>query len=244
MEELMSVTRNIMASALFSMPYLGYQPVDVSNGEPAISAANITKQTILGPPFKWSFNRGQIHVEMDVTANDWGQDYLIDTVTDFGFLEQIWLTDPQTGEKKEIEVRRALAEDNTVKRPGSAAVQDDSEDGIIIRLNARPDAPYTIDAFYQRAAVPMTSLANTWGPIPDHKSYIYDWGFLGFVSLLTKDARAPIFLGKFTSHLLSEQDGLTALQRNIFLGNWLDLLTQQGRETMTAQQGAQARGNA
>jgi hypothetical protein len=64
------------------------------------------------------------------------------------------------------------------------------------------------------------------------------------VSLLTKDARAPIFLGKFVSHLLGEQDGLTALQRNIFLGNWLDLLTQQGRETMAAQQGAQARGNA
>ena len=240
----MSVTRNLMSSALFAMPYLGYQPVDVSNGEPALSAANMTKQTILGPPFKWAFNRGKIHVALDDTATEWGQDYLVAGVTDFGFLEQIWLTDPQNGDKKEIEVRKALAEDSTIKRPGSAAVQGDDEYGVTLRLNACPDAPYTIDAFYQRASLQMTSLASTWNPIPDHKSYIFDWGFLGFMSLLTKDARAPIFLGKFTSHLLGEQDGLTALQRNIFLGNWVDLLTQQGRETMAAQQGAQARGNA
>jgi len=240
----MSVTRNIQSSALFSLPYLNYQPVDVSNDEPALSAANITKQTILGPPFRWAFNRASIHLALDTNATAWGQDYLIPSVKDYGFLEQIWLTDPETGDKKEIEVRKSLAEDSTMKRPGSAAVQDDNEDGITIRLNSRPDAPYIIDAFYQRAAVTMTSLASTWGPLPDHKSYIYDWGFLGFVSLLTKDARAPIFLSKFTSHLLGEQDGLTALQRNIFLGNWLDLLTQQGRETMAAQQGAQARGNA
>jgi hypothetical protein len=239
----MSVTRNIMSSALWSMPYLFYQPVDVSNAEPALNAANIVKQTILGPPFKWSFNRGLIHVEIDPTTTDWGQDYLLN-LPDYGFLEQVWLTDPTTGDKKEIEVRKALAEDNTVKRPGSAAVQDDNEDGILLRLNSRPDAPYIIDAFYQRAAIQMTSLASQWGPIPDHKGYIYDWGFLAIISLLTKDARAPIFMGKFTSHLLGEQDGLTALQRNIFLGNWLDLLTQQGRETMAAQQGAQARGNA
>jgi len=241
----MSVTRNIQSSALFSLPYLNYQPVDVSNDEPALSAANITKQTILGPPFRWAFNRASIHLALDTSVTSWGQDYLIPSVTDYGFLEQIWLTDPETGDKKEIEVRKSLAEDSTIKRPGSAAVQqDDNENGITIRLNSKPDAPYVIDAFYQRAAVTMTSLASTWGPLPDHKSYIYDWGFLGFVSLLTKDARAPIFLSKFTSHLLGEQDGLTALQRNIFLGNWLDLLTQQGRETMAAQQGAQARGNA
>jgi hypothetical protein len=240
----MGVTRNIMSSALWSMPFLNYQPADISNGEPALSAANIVKQTILGPPFKWNFNRGQIHLELDPTVTDWGQDYLVDTVHDYGFLEQVWLTDPETGENKEIEVRKALAEDATIKRPGSASVQTDDEDGIVIRLNARPDAPYIIDAFYQRSAVLMTSMASTWGPLPDHKSYIYDWGFLGIVSLLTKDARAPIFLSKFTSHLLGEQDGLTALQRNIFLGNWLDVLTQQGRESMAAQQGAQARGNA
>jgi hypothetical protein len=237
----MSTTRNVQASALFCMPFLGYQPVNVSNGEPAITAANITKQTMAGAPFKWIYNRKAFSIELDETLEEWGQDYLI-SLPDYGFLEQVWLTDPDGG-VKEIKVRNSLAAESAIKRPSSASMQLTDEDGYAtLRLNAKPDLAYTIDAFYQRSVVTMTSMASTWAPFPDHLSYIYDWGFLGFVSLLTKDARAPIFLSKFASHLLGAQDGLTALERNIFLGNFLDLINQQGREQLATQQGAQARG--
>jgi hypothetical protein len=241
----MSVTRNVMSSALFSMPFLNYQPVNISNGEPAITAANLTKQTMLGAPFKWPWNRGELHIELDPNATAWEQDYLFE-LDDFAFLERIWLTDPTTGKVNEItNIAQSLAAESAVKRPSSAAMQLVDDDGFVsLRLNTLPDLAYLIDGHYQRAPVLMTSLANQWKPIPDHLSYIYDWGFLGFVSLLTKDARAPIFLGKFTSHLLGAQDGLTALQRNIFLGNFLELMSQQGREQLNTQQGAQARGNA
>lgn len=240
----MSVTRNIQASALFSMPYIGYQPINVSNGEPAVTAANLTKQTILGAPFKWPWNRGSFHVELDTTETNWGQDYLF-TLTDFGFVEKVWLTDPSDGKVTEItNIANGLAAESAVKRPSSAAMNVQDADGdVTLRLNSLPDAPYIIDGFYQRAPILMSSLANLWSPIPDHLSYIYDWGFLGFVSLLTKDARAPIFLGKFASHLLGAQDGLTAMQRSIFLGNFLEVIGQTGREQIGIQQGAQARGN-
>jgi hypothetical protein len=240
---LMSVTRNILSSALFSMPFIGYQPVNISNSEPAVTAANITKQTILGPPFKWMWNRGTFHLDMDPTAASWGQDYLL-SLPNFHFVEKLWLTDP-TGKVIEIaNLVQSLAAESVRKRPSSATMNTiDDAGNAMLRLNTLPDVAYTVDGFYQRAPVLMTSLANSWSPIPDHLSYIYDWGFLGFVSLLTKDARAPIFLGKFASHLLSAQDGLTATQRNIFLGNFLDLLGQQGREQIGVQQGAQARGN-
>lgn len=225
------------------MPFIGYQPVNISNGEPAITAANLTKQVMLGAPFKWPFNRGEFDVQMDPTQTSWPQDYYLDTILDYGYMEQIWLTDPE-GNVKEIEVRKSLAGESTIKRPGSASIQLQDEDGIpTLRLNAMPDVAYNIDGFYQRAPALMSSLAGTWAPFPDNLSYIYDWGFLGFVSLLTKDARAPFFLGKFTSHLLGAQDGLTALQRNIFIGNFLDLASQQGREQLDTQQGAQAKGN-
>lgn len=233
----MSVTKNIQSSALFSMPFLGYQPVNVSHGEPAVSSANLTKQTILGPPFKWPFNRGTFSIT--VTPDD--QDYF-QTMTDFGFLEQAWLTDDKGG-VKEIEVRLSLSAESAVKRPSSVAAQLIETDGdVTFRLNTLPDQPYTLDGNYQKAPVLMSSLANTWGPIPDHLSYIYDWGFLSFVSLLTKDARFPIFGGRFTAHLLGAQEGLTALQRNIFLGNFLEVMAQTGRSQMTTQQGVQARG--
>lgn len=239
----MSVTRNILASSLFSMPFIGYQPVNISNGEPALTAANLTKQTILGPPFKWPWNRGTFHIELDPTETSWGQDYLL-TLPDFHFVEKLWLTDP-AGKVIEItNIASSLAAESAIKRPSSAAMNLQDEDGdVTLRLNAQPDVAYIIDGYYQQAAVMMTSLAATWGPIPDHLSYIYDWGFLGFCSLLTKDARAPIFLAKFASHLLGSQDGLTAQQRNIFLGDFLALIGQQQREGMATQQGAMGRAN-
>lgn len=225
------------------MPFLNYQPVNVSNGEPAVTAANLTKQTMLGAPFKWPWNRGNFHVGLDTTATDWQQDYIFE-LDDFAFVERVWLTDPNGKVNEITNIAQSLAAESAIKRPSSAAMQIMDDDGYVsLRLNTLPDVAYQIDGFYQRAPVLMTSLANGWKPIPDHLSYIFDWGFLGFVSLLTKDARAPIFLGKFTSHLLGAQDGLTALQRNIFIGNFLDLLNQQGREQLTTQQGAQARGN-
>jgi hypothetical protein len=233
----MSVTRNIQSSALFSMPFLGGQPVNVSHGEPAVNAANLTKQTMLGPPFKWNFNRGTFTLPVTPDA----QDYFL-TMTDFGFLEQAWLTD-EKGNVKEIEVRLGLAAESAIKRPSSVAAQIMETDGdVTFRLNTLPDQLYSLDCTYQRAPILMSSLANTWGPIPDNLGYIYDWGFLSFVSLLTKDARFPIFGGRFTAHLLGAQEGLTALQRNIFLGNFLEVVAQTGRSQMTTQQGVQARG--
>ena len=239
----MSVTRNILASSLFSMPFIGYQPVNISNSEPALTAANITKQTILGPPFKWPWNRGTFHIDLDPAQTEWGQDYLL-VLPDFHFVETLWLTDTDGDVKQITAIASSLAGESAIKRPSSAAMNlQDNQGNVTLRLNALPDEPYTIDGYYQRAAVTMTSMASTWGPIPDHLSYIYDWGFLGFCSLLTKDARAPIFLAKFASHLLGSQDGLTAQQRNIFLGDFLALMGQQQREGMATQQGAVGRAN-
>jgi hypothetical protein len=240
----MSATRNIMASALFAQPFIGYQPVNISNMEPALTAANIVKQTMLGPPFKWPWNRAGFHIDLDPAETSWGQDYLLQ-LSDYHFAEKIWLTDQDDKVTEITNIVSALSTESVVKRPSSAAMyMQDNIGNVTLRLNTLPDEAYMIDGLYQRAPVWMTSLAAGWAPIPDHLAFIYDWGFMGFVSLLVKDARAPIFLGKFASHLLSSQDGLTAQQRNIFLGNFLDLLNQQGREQLATQQGAQGRANA
>jgi hypothetical protein len=239
----MSATRNILASSLFSMPFIGYQPVNISNGEPAVTAANLTKQTILGPPFRWPWNRATFHIALDPAVNAWGQDYEL-VLPDFHFVEKLWITDTDGKVTEITNIASSLSAESAIKRPSSAAMNlQDDQGNVTLRLNAQPDEAYQIDGFYQKSAVIITSLASTWGPIPDHLSYIYDWGFLGFCSLLTKDARAPIFLAKFASHLLGSQDGLTAQQRNIFLGDFLALMGQQTRESMATQQGAMGRAN-
>jgi hypothetical protein len=242
----MSTTRNIEASALFAMPFIGYQPVNISNGEPAITAANLTKQAMLGPPFRWPWNRADFQLALSTDTATWGQDYMLN-LPDFHFSEKVWIADPTSTAQKVTEIEiisGCLSMESVIKRPSSASMMLQDDNGIVtLRLNTLPDKPYVLNGFYQKATYLMDSLACLWSPIPDHLSYIYDWGFLGFCALLTKDARAPIFLGKFASHLLGSQDGLTAQQRNIFLGNFLDLGNQQAREQMATQQGAQGRAN-
>jgi hypothetical protein len=231
----MPATRNIMSSALFSLPFLGYQPVNISNGEPAITAANLTKQTMLGPPFSWAWNRAMLQI--DVTPDS--QDYNL-TIANFGFLEKAWLIDT-LGNVIEIKIRLSLAGESHVQRPQSVAVQNQDDDTVLFRLNAMPDQAYTMEGFYQVAPILMTSLAASWSPIPDYLSFIYDWGFLSTVAMLTKDSRFPIFAQRFTSHLLGAQGGLTTLQRNIFLGNWLEVMSAAQEAQLTTQQGIAAR---
>ncbi len=239
----MPATRNITSSILFSLPFIGNQPANISNGEPVMNCANLIKQTMLGAPFVWPWNRRSIEIDLtDV------QDYFY-PVTDFGYLEQAWLID-STGKAKEIEIKSSLAVESAVARPQSCAVELQDDEGITLRLNTIPDQPnppqptgvsYTLGGFYQKAPVQMTSLASGWNPIPDSLSYIYDWGFLAMLSMITKDIRQPMFQQKFVSHLLGAQDGLTATQRNIFIGEWLALVGQADRSRVNTQQGAQAR---
>lgn len=232
----MLVTRNIMSSALFALPFLGYQPVNISNGEPAITAANLTKQTVLGPPFAWPWNRN--YFQQDITGDS--QDYFF-PLPDFGFLERASVTDGN-GNVAEIKIRLALAEENHIQRPASVAVQlQDDSGNVLVRMNAIPDQEYTLKGTYQIAPILMSSLANTWAPIPDYLSYVYDWGFLSTVAMLTKDARFPIFVQRFMSHLLGAQGGLTSLQRNIFLGNWLEVMAAAQESQQTTQQSIVAR---
>jgi hypothetical protein len=244
MEVAMPVTRNIQSSILFASPFIGYQPANISNGEPAINAANLIKQTMLGAPFTWPWNRVAFEISIptidpyaDVSQ---AQDYAINTVR-FAFLEKAWLTDPVTGEVKPLTIVSSLAAESAVMRPQSIAVQAQDDDSVTLRINSLPDRNYFLNGFYQQTPLPVTSTASSWAPIPDHLSYIYDWGFLGMLSMITKDVRQALFQQKFVSHLLGAQDGITATQRNIFIGEWLALMSETGRNQLTTQQGVQAR---
>lgn len=238
----MPATRNLMSSALFALPFLGYQPVNISDGEPAVQAANLVKQTMLGPPFSWPWNR--VSLDIPITELD-GQDYLV-PVTDpskaYGFLEKAWLVD-SNGKVSEIVVKLGLAEESSKQRPTSVAAQMlDSEGSFTLRVNTIPNGDYQLRCFYQISSLQMTSLASLWAPIPDHLAYIYDWGFLAMVAMLTKDVRVPLFGQRFVSHLLGAQDGITATQRNIFLGNWLELIGEPQRSAQVSQLASQMRG--
>lgn len=134
----------------------------------------------------------------------------------------------------------------TGSEPGSpnqiAPQIDDNAGNITFRLLPVPDRAYTVTVIFQKK-IPalMTSLSNTWAPIPDHYSYIYQWGFLALMQAYNYDVRWAQSSQKFVAALLGAAEGLNEEQKNVFQRAWLDTITEQQTRSQEATQGVQSR---
>jgi len=229
---------NLQNSINFATPILKNQPLQVSNQEPALTAANMVLGTMLGAPCKWRFNRAEFTIPITAAGLT---DYTI-SLASLGFLETQWLVDP-TGKPHALSGAISLAIDGNVGRPTKLAVQfDDNLGDITFRVDKVPDQNYTVYGNFQQKAEPMTSAASNWGTVPDEFGYIFNWGFLCFMSLLVNDSRFPIFENYFIARLLGAQDGLTDQERNIFVANWMALAQTLSRSQGAVQAGVAGRG--
>lgn len=221
----MATTLTIQNSINFAMPILKNQPLLVSNHEPAITAGNMVLGMMLGAPLKWRFNRA--NASFAITAV--GLTDYVETLSNFGFIDMAWLVDG-SGKTHGLTGRRSLAKATASGRPEFISAQyDDNAGNITFRMDKVPDQNYTVNIDYQQKAALLTSAASTWGTVPDEFQYIFNWGFLAFISLLINDARFPVFNQFFISRILGAQDGLSVEEKNIFIGNWLALLSTEGQ---------------
>ena len=79
----MAATVTLQNTIDYTKPYLNWANLAIGvNNEPAISAANLTLQTIVGPPFIWPWNRAKTNFQTIQGV----QDYTMN-ITQFGFLE-------------------------------------------------------------------------------------------------------------------------------------------------------------
>jgi hypothetical protein len=108
-------------------------------------------------------------------------------------------------------------------------------------VNNLPDKAYVIAGDYQKAAVPLLSMASQFGPVPDYMAHIIDWGFLTIMALLVNNAEFPRFEQYFTSRLLSAQAGLDEVSRNIFVGDFSAMMATLQRTQLKTQQGSGVR---
>jgi len=230
----MSVT--LQKTIDWASPIIRFLPLNIgANSEPAITNANIVQQTIMGPPFCWDWNRSSL--TFNTVADQ--QDY-VQLVNDFGFIEKATVS--FNGEVKEITVRDSLSLDSRVGRPEYISSQIDNNAGnITFRLMKKPDVIYSVNVIYQKKASLFTALSDTWS-IPDKYSYIYNYGFLTLAMLHLDDPRIAYYNQKFMSALLGTNHGLTEMQRNIFVGNWLALTGQESAYSIRTQQAQIARG--
>lgn len=226
----------------FCTKFVYNRPLSLGDAkEPILTSANIIKQTILGPPFVWRWNRQII----TFTAIPGTQDYS-QSVTNFGWIENASIQDVVATPSKwyEMSPKIDLALDTSQARSRDIAAQvDDGNGNIVFRLMPVPDKAYPISITIQKKAALFTSLNGTWSPIPDEYSYIYQTGLLALMFLYSDDPRFATMNQKFVAHLLGASQGLTDTQRNIFLGAWMSITGQPILNQMNLQQGQNARGS-
>jgi hypothetical protein len=284
--------------------------------EPALSSANMVKQTVLGPPFSWWWNNenltftcnptlqvgvitniaivgglltvtlssgtpfpvgsavvlSAVNIATQVnglsfvvltsnatsfTANTTLPDYAsaanTGTVTatstqdyvvpapEFSHIEFASVYDINSTPAKwiEMEVKNNLSLDSIQDRPRFLNPQtEDGNGNMTFRVMPSPDKAYPVNVHIQKSAALITSINQTWAPIPDFMQYVYNWGFLALIWHFADDPRAMMANQKFLAGLLGRAEGLSEEQRNAFLNNWQDLT---GLDQAKANQGIQAR---
>lgn len=226
----------------WAIAMLGYTfPTVGPNNEPAITHANMTKQTIEGPPFKWPWNRGTT----SITCTAGTQDY-VKAIADFGFIEFATMKNPTTNKTELIPAiynTTPIGESIDAQKPtGISAQLDDGAGNITFRFNGVPDIAYTVIVTYQKAPVPFTALSDTWTTIPDRLQYVYNQGFLARALESKGDPRAQQAKIAFAAALLGNAEGLTETEKNFFLARFLDNTAQIQATTLKTQQGISARG--
>ena len=234
----MACTLNLQNAINFATPYLKNQPLQVSNQEPALTAANVVLGMMLGPPMRWRQNRNEVNFPITAAG---GTDYL-QALALLGWIETQWVLDAN-GNSFPLIGAVSLPVNLTPGRPEKLAPQfDDNAGNITFRLDKKPDQNYTVYIDYQQKAPLMTSAASEWAPVPDEFQYIFQYGFLCLMCLLVNDARFPIFESYFIARLLGAQDGLTEQERNIFLGNWMSTVQTIARSQGAVNSGVAGRG--
>lgn len=200
------------------------------NNDPAFSNADWVKQTILSPPFAWRWNRtiegSPSAPAFATTPGD--SDYTVN-LPNFGWLEKAVLYDPHSGYvATELQVELLKGEDTNPTVPQRIAAQfDDLEGNITFRIFPSPDQIYNVCLVYQNAATLFTSTTQTWSPIPDYMSYVYNDGFDFKTFTYLGDPRAQLSGQNFYQSLAAMSEGLNESQKNLWASDRLNSIRQQ-----------------
>lgn len=174
-------------------------------------------------------------------TNTTTQDYTVAAPV-FSHIEHCSVLDiNQTPNKwMQMEIKDNLALDSITDRPRflNPHTQDDNGN-MTFRVMPAPDASYPVSVHVQLAAPAVTSINQTWNPIPDYMQYVYNWGFLALTWVFADDPRSTMANQKFMAALLGRAEALSEDDRNIFLNNWSNLT---GIQMQEHQQGISARG--
>jgi hypothetical protein len=236
----------IQDSINYALTYIEYSPLDAgTNGNPAVTIANQIQSTILNAPFTWGFNRAQ---DSSTNKAPGQQDYVI-PLTDFSFLEKVTLTNVTTQQVFEItDIKNTLSlskgDTNTNKlgRPQSVCVFSiDYGTSVTLRFSAIPDTAYIVSLVYQKLVPFLTATTDSWA-LPNQYIDIFNNLFVGESMAVVDDARSVQYRQRGIAALLSKAEGLSQMEKELFLEQYWMRNDQQQSGTLRTQQATQARG--
>ena len=199
--------------------------------DPAFSNADWVMQTILAPPFAWRWNRMGASPQVPTFVTVLGQtDYAVSS-PNFGWVEKAVGYDPNNGYKAfELQVVLNLGAEPAANEPARISAQYDNTTGTItFRLFPAPDKVYNVVIESQNAAPLFTVETQTWAPIPDWMSYIYNTGFDARAYEYMNDPRYQGTMQLFYTQLAAASEGLTDSQKNIWLQDRINSIKEMGK---------------
>lgn len=227
-------------SIAWAQSFVQFSPLTAGTGnEPALSTANMVQNTVMNAPFTWPWNRNQNSATSTVQGT---QDYTF-SLTDFNFLEKASLTDANNKiwEIKDVYNTQALTISSEQARPNAACISSLTQGtSFSLRFMAVPNAVYTVNLVYQKLPTPFSTPSGNWS-IPDTYIDIYNNLFLGEMFALADDARSTQYRQRGIAALLSKAEGLSEMDRNLFLDQYWARDSQQTARQLRTQQAAQAR---
>jgi hypothetical protein len=231
----------------FSQPFVQYSPLSVGTAlQPAIGIANEIQNTIMNPPFTWAWNRDENSATNTVAGT---QDYTL-SIVDFGFLEKVSLENTSTLEVFEVDNvynNKALSpvttNANKRARPnGVSVLLVNYGANLKIRFSCPADVVYQINLTYQKLVTPLVNLSSIL-PVPDQYLDIFNNLFVGECMALVDDAKANLYRQRGVAALLSKAEGLTDMQKNVFLEQyWMRAVGSSQAAAQAMQMGTQGRG--
>lgn len=232
----------------WAQTYIEYSPLTAGTGnEPAISIGSMVRSTILNAPFTWPWNRAEFPFAALLALQPNVQDYVF-PITDFAYLEKVSLLTADGSYGFELEDVHntnilGIASPEATAQPNSAAVKFYTPGtSVAIRFLSVPDQAYTGSITYQSLSLPFVNLSDPWSPIPDSFKDIYNNLFLAEALENVDDARGQYYRQRGIAALLSKAEGLTQMQINAFLAQYISRGTsQQLAAQQRVQQGTQAR---
>lgn len=211
----------------------------IGSTEPALSNADWVRQFMLAAPFTWSWNQGS--TQFTCVAGQ--QDYVV-SLADFGYLQKAVVDDPSNGDEcHELEVQLQLAVETQPNLPTKISPQSQTPDGnVSFRLMPPPDTAYIVYVDYQKAAATFGAVTDTWSPIPDFLSYLYNQGMLAKAYEYLNDSRFGGAMQLFLRQVIAANAGLDDTQVNIFLPDRVNTDRTASGAAASSQMGRQARG--